>query len=55
MYPEYTGTLLTAVAGVTTPPHSAQHAYNQAQAFAEKHGYTLLTRRRSTTPTRSAS
>ncbi len=42
MYPEYTGTLLTAVAGVTTPPHSAQDAYNQAKAFAEKHGYTLL-------------
>src|SRR5450755_3712789 len=42
MYPEYTGTLLTAVAGVTTPPHSAQDAYNQAQAFAQKNGYTLL-------------
>jgi len=42
MYPEYTGTLLTAVAGVTTPPHSAQDAYNQAEAFAEKNGYTLL-------------
>jgi osmoprotectant transport system substrate-binding protein len=42
MYPEYTGTLLTAVAGVTTPPHSAQQAYTQAQAFAQKHGFTLL-------------
>jgi osmoprotectant transport system substrate-binding protein len=42
MYPEYTGTLLTAVAGVTTPPHSAQQAYSQAKAFAEKHGFTLL-------------
>ena len=42
MYPEYTGTLLTAVAGVTTPPHSAQQAYNEAKAFAEKHGATLL-------------
>ena len=42
MYPEYTGTLLTAVAGVTTPPHSAQQAYSEAKAFAEKHGFTLL-------------
>ena len=42
MYPEYTGTLLTAVAGVTTPPHSAQQAYAEAKAFVEKHGFTLL-------------
>jgi osmoprotectant transport system substrate-binding protein len=42
MYPEYTGTLLTAVAGVTTPPHSAQQAYAEAKTFAEKHGFTLL-------------
>jgi osmoprotectant transport system substrate-binding protein len=42
MYPEYTGTLLTAVAGVTAPPHSAQQAYTEAQAFAKKHGFTLL-------------
>jgi osmoprotectant transport system substrate-binding protein len=42
MYPEYTGTLLTAVAGVTAPPHSAQQAYTEAQAFAQKHGFTLL-------------
>jgi osmoprotectant transport system substrate-binding protein len=42
MYPEYTGTLLTAVAGVTTPPHSAQQAYAQAKAFAQQHGFTLL-------------
>jgi osmoprotectant transport system substrate-binding protein len=42
MYPEYTGTLLTAVAGVTTPPQSAQQAYTEAKAFAEKHGFTLL-------------
>jgi osmoprotectant transport system substrate-binding protein len=44
MYPEYTGTLLTAVAGVTTPPHSAQQAYADAKTFAEKHGFTLLDR-----------
>jgi len=42
MYPEYTGTLLTAVAGLTTPPHSAQQAYVEAKAFAQKHGFTLL-------------
>jgi osmoprotectant transport system substrate-binding protein len=42
MYPEYTGTLLTAVAGITTPPKSAQQAYTEAKAYAEKHGFTLL-------------
>src|SRR5437588_2457404 len=42
MYPEYTVTLLSAVAGVTTPPHSAQQAYAEAKAFAEKNGFTLL-------------
>lgn len=42
MYPEYTGVLLSAVAGVTTPPHSAQQAYSEAQAFAHKHGFVLL-------------
>ncbi len=42
MYPEYTGVFLTAVAGVTTPPHSAQQAYSEAKAFAQKHGFTLL-------------
>ncbi len=42
MYPEYTGTLLTAVAGITTPPKSAQEAYTQAKAWAEKQGFTLL-------------
>jgi osmoprotectant transport system substrate-binding protein len=42
MYPEYTGTLLSAVAGVATPPTSAQQAYSEAKAFAEKNGFTLL-------------
>ncbi|HEY1592010.1 MAG TPA: glycine betaine ABC transporter substrate-binding protein [Solirubrobacteraceae bacterium] len=42
MYPEYTGTLLTAVAGITTPPKSAADAYTQAKAWAEQHGFTLL-------------
>ena len=42
MYPEYTGTFLTVVAGVTSPPHSAQDVYNGAQSYAHKHGFTLL-------------
>jgi osmoprotectant transport system substrate-binding protein len=42
MYPEYTGTLLTAIANVTAPPKSAKQAYTQAKAFAQKHGFTLL-------------
>src|SRR5579859_3094105 len=41
-YPEYTGTLLTAIANVTAPPKSAQAAYQQAKAFLETHGYTML-------------
>jgi osmoprotectant transport system substrate-binding protein len=42
MYPEYTGTLLTAAAGITAPPKSAKQAYAQAKSFTEKHGFTLL-------------
>ena len=42
MYPEYTGTFLTVVAGVASPPHSAQQVYADAKAYAEKHGFTLL-------------
>ena len=42
MYPEYTGTLLTAVANVAAPPKSAKAAYAEAKSFAEKHGFTLL-------------
>jgi osmoprotectant transport system substrate-binding protein len=42
MYPEYTGTLLTAVAEQTKAPASAKAAYDEAKAFVEKHGYTLL-------------
>jgi osmoprotectant transport system substrate-binding protein len=42
MYPEYTGTLLTAVAGQTKEPSSAAAAYAQAKAYVEKHGLTLL-------------
>jgi osmoprotectant transport system substrate-binding protein len=42
MYPEYTGTLLTAVAGILKPPHTAQDAYTQAKTYLEKYGYTML-------------
>jgi osmoprotectant transport system substrate-binding protein len=42
MYPEYTGTLLSAVAEDTKPPASAADAYAQAKAFVEGKGYTLL-------------
>jgi len=42
MYPEYTGTLLSAIAEQTKEPASAAAAYSEAKAFAEKHGLTLL-------------
>jgi osmoprotectant transport system substrate-binding protein len=44
MYPEYTGTLLSAIAGQKTLPTSSEQAYTQAKAYAEKHGFTLLDR-----------
>jgi osmoprotectant transport system substrate-binding protein len=40
-YPEYTGTLLSTIANVTTLPQSAQAAYEQSKSFLEKHGYTM--------------
>jgi osmoprotectant transport system substrate-binding protein len=42
LYPEYTGTLLSAIAEDTTNPTSASAAYSQASAYASKHGFTLL-------------
>jgi osmoprotectant transport system substrate-binding protein len=42
MYPEYTGTLLSAVANQTKEPASAEAAYQEAKAFVEKDGLTLL-------------
>ncbi len=42
MYPEYTGTLLSAIAGDMKPPTSASQTYALAQAYAAKHGFTLL-------------
>jgi len=41
-YPEYTGTLDTAIANDTTAFHSAQAAYQAAKSFLQKHGYTML-------------
>ncbi len=42
MYPEYTGTLLSAIAEQTKLPTSAAAAYSQAKAFLEPKGFTLL-------------
>jgi osmoprotectant transport system substrate-binding protein len=42
MYPEYTGTLLSAVAEQSKLPTSAADAYKQAKAFIETKGATLL-------------
>jgi osmoprotectant transport system substrate-binding protein len=42
MYPEYTGTLLTAIAGDNNPPKTAAQTYQLANAFVKKHGFVLL-------------
>jgi osmoprotectant transport system substrate-binding protein len=42
MYPEYTGVIVTVLAGNTKQPHSAAQTYSEAQAFVQKHGFTLL-------------
>jgi osmoprotectant transport system substrate-binding protein len=42
LYPEYTGTLLSAIAEQAKAPTSALDAYKEAKAFVEKHGLTLL-------------
>jgi osmoprotectant transport system substrate-binding protein len=42
MYPEYTGTLLTAIANDNKPPTSAKQTYDLAQAYVKKHGFVLL-------------
>src|SRR5947209_17236226 len=41
MYPEYTGTLLTTIAGNNKPPSSAQQTYNLAQSYVKQHGFVL--------------
>jgi osmoprotectant transport system substrate-binding protein len=40
-YPEYDGTLLSAVAGVTANPKSAAAAAQQTVSWASKHGYVF--------------
>ncbi|HWF34861.1 MAG TPA: glycine betaine ABC transporter substrate-binding protein [Solirubrobacteraceae bacterium] len=42
MYPEYTGTVLSVLAGDTANPPSAAAAFTQAKAFLANHGLTLL-------------
>ena len=42
MYPEYTGVLLSEIAGDTRRPPTAKQAYQRAKAFEEKRGFTLL-------------
>jgi osmoprotectant transport system substrate-binding protein len=42
MYPEYTGVLLSEIAGDTRRPSTPQVAYRRAKAFEEKRGFTLL-------------
>jgi osmoprotectant transport system substrate-binding protein len=42
MYPEYTGILLSAIAGRPKPPATASQSYAQAKAFERARGFTLL-------------
>ena len=42
MYPEYTGVLLSEIAGDRRRPKTARQAYDRAKAFEEKRGFTLL-------------
>ena len=42
MYPEYTGVLLSEIAGDRRRPRTADEAWTRAKAFEEKRGFTLL-------------
>jgi osmoprotectant transport system substrate-binding protein len=42
MYPEYTGVLLSEIAGDRRRPGSPRQAYTRAKLFEEKRGFTLL-------------
>lgn len=64
LYPEYAGVIISALQNITlaapgapapaqAPPRSAQQAYEQAAAFEDGRGFTLLNPRRSRTPTAS--
>ena len=44
MYPEYTGVLLSEIAGDRRRPRTAEQTYQRAKAFEEKRGFTLLDR-----------
>ena len=44
LYPEYTGTSLSVVAGRHGTPRTAEATYRQAKAFYERRGQTLLAR-----------
>jgi osmoprotectant transport system substrate-binding protein len=41
MYPEYTGVILSVIAGQKAAPKNAADAYTQAKAFEETRGFTL--------------
>ena len=41
MYPEYTGVLLSEIAGDRRRPKTAREAYERAKAFEEQRGFTL--------------
>ena len=43
MYPEYTGVLLSEIAGVSRRPPSAKATFDAAQTFERTRGYDLLT------------
>jgi osmoprotectant transport system substrate-binding protein len=43
MYPEYTGVLLSEIAGVSRRPPSAEATFTAAQTFERTRGYDLLT------------
>ena len=42
LYPEYTGTILSVVAGDDNVPASAEDTYEKAKQFMESRGFTLL-------------
>ena len=42
MYPEYTGVLLSEIAGDRRRPSSPREAYARAKAFEERRGFTML-------------
>src|SRR5205085_1728388 len=41
MYPEYTGNIVSVLAGNNKPPKTAKQNYDEALAFVQKNGFTL--------------